>query len=76
MPAAPGQAWQYALVTLAVAGSALATAAHLSPRLRAWLRKWAARGLMQRRLPTPLRRLGGRLAVTRPRACGQGRGCA
>lgn len=77
-PTTDGQAWQYAVVALAVAGSASALACHLSPTLRAWLLRMAARPLRYRRLPAPLRALGGRMdAAAQPEACGQGCGpCA
>lgn len=77
-PAAGAQAWQYAAVALAVAGSAIALACHLSPAARAWLLRIAARPLRHRRLPAPLRALGGRMqAAARPEACDPGCGpCA
>lgn len=77
-PAASAQAWQYAAVALAVAGSAIALACHLSPALRAWLLRMAARPLRHRRLPASLRALGGRMkAAAQPEACDQGCGpCA
>lgn len=77
MAAIGAQAWQYGVVVLAVAGSALALAGHFSPALRAWLRKPAARLLAHRRLPAFMRRLGNRLAAADAQARGQGCGpCA
>jgi len=77
MAAIGAQAWQYGVVALAVAGSVVALAGHLSPALRAWLRRAAARLLRHRRLPASLRRLGERLAAAHSQAGGQGCGsCA
>lgn len=59
-PATDTQVWQYAVVAMAVAASAIAFACHLSPALRAWLRKKVTGG----RLP----------AASADAACDQGCG--
>lgn len=77
MSATDAPVWQYVVLALAVAGSVLALAGHLSPALRAWLWRSVARLLRHRRLPASLRRLGERLAAAHSQAGGQGCGsCA
>jgi len=75
-PATDTPVWQYAVVAMAVAASAVAFACHLSPALRAWLRRAAGGLLRSRHVPARLRVLGMRWAAapSAEAACGQGCG--
>ncbi len=75
-PASGTQVWQFAAVALAVAGSAVALACHVSPALRAWLGKMAGGLLRHRYLPATLRAFGSRLdaAASADASCDQGCG--